>query len=59
VVSVLPRSYPGHAILTEDIGQILGVDDGPPGWLGTRFKVLGRAPKAELRGCSDVIAVGA
>lgn len=27
VVSVLPKSYPGHALLTEDEGAILGEDD--------------------------------
>lgn len=55
VLSVLPHSYPGHSILTEDIGVIDGVDDASDGWLGARFRVLGRAPQAELRGCSDVI----
>ncbi len=54
--SVLPRSYPGHSILTEDLGQILGVDDCPCGRYGTRFVVRGRAARAELRGCSDVHA---
>lgn len=57
VLSSLPRSYPGHSILTEDVGVILGIDDGRDGWLGTRFRVIGRAPRAELRGCSDVMAV--
>ena len=27
VVSVLPGSYPGHVLLTEDEGMILGEDD--------------------------------
>jgi len=52
VVSLLPRSYPGHALLTEDIGQLIGVDDGPT-WKGKRFRVIGRVPLAEVRGCSD------
>ena len=52
VLSVLPTSYPGHAILTEDLGVIHRVD--PAG--GKRFSILGRLPKAELRGCSDVHA---
>src|SRR5213075_2915067 len=26
-LSVLPRSYPGHSLLTEDVGTILGWDD--------------------------------
>lgn len=52
-ISVLPHSYPGHAILTEDMGKILGVDDCTCGRKGTYFKVEGRLPKAEVRGCSD------
>lgn len=55
-VSVLPRSYPGHALLTEDKGMIHGIDDCLCGRLGTRFTVQGRLPQAELRGCSDTHA---
>jgi phenylacetate-coenzyme A ligase PaaK-like adenylate-forming protein len=53
VFSVLPRSYPGHSILTEDLGRITGRDNSPAGRRGTRFEVLGRLPVSELRGCSD------
>jgi phenylacetate-coenzyme A ligase PaaK-like adenylate-forming protein len=53
VVSVLPSSYPGHVLLTEDEGVVLGEDDCPCGRLGKYFKVLGRIKDAELRGCSD------
>lgn len=56
-LSVLPRSYPGHSILTEDMGVVYGVDDCPCGRKGTRFAIQGRIPKAELRGCSDTYAV--
>lgn len=56
VLSVLPRSYPGHSILTEDLGVV--VDNpydrqrlGPWG-----LRVNGRLPRAETRGCSDVYA---
>ncbi len=59
VLSILPRSYPGHSILTEDLGVIHGIDDSTCGRLGKRFSVLGRVPKTELRGCSDVHAVQA
>ncbi len=51
VISVLPQSYPGHSILTEDIGVCLGEDD--LRWKGKYFKILRRAEKADLRGCSD------
>ena len=50
---MLPRSYPGHSILTEDMGIVHGVDDSPTGWRGKYFTVTGRIPAAELRGCSD------
>ena len=53
VVSVLPRSYPGHALLTEDEGRLLGEDDCPCGRKGKYFEVLGRVQRAETRGCSD------
>ncbi|WP_024345096.1 acyl-protein synthetase [Lacrimispora indolis] len=53
VLSPLALSYPGHSILTEDEGIILGEDDCPCGRLGKYFKVLGRIRQAEIRGCSD------
>ncbi|MCL1854436.1 MAG: acyl-protein synthetase [Clostridia bacterium] len=52
-VSLLPRSYPGHLLLTEDEGRILGEDDCPCGRKGKYFQVLGRIQRAEARGCSD------
>ena len=56
VVSVLPHSYPGHALLTEDEGVILGEDDCPCGRKGKYIKIFGRLKSAELRGCSDTYA---
>lgn len=53
VISALPKSYPGHSLLTEDIGVLMGEDDASNGWRGKYFKIIGRAKKAELRGCSD------
>lgn len=53
VVSSLPESYPGHSILTEDEGVIIGEDDCPCGRKGKYFEVLGRLQNAEIRGCSD------
>ena len=53
VLSLLPGSYPGHALLTEDEGVILGEDDCPCGRLGKYFKIFGRLKNAEVRGCSD------
>ena len=54
VLSPLATSYPGHSILTEDMGLILGIDDCPCGRKGKYFRIEGRIPKAEIRGCSDV-----
>ena len=56
VVSLLPKSYPGHSLLTEDEGVILGIDDCPCGRKGKYFQVLGRMKLAEIRGCSDTYA---
>ena len=53
VVSTIPESYPGHSILTEDQGIVLGEDDCPCGRLGKYFKITGRIKNAEVRGCSD------
>lgn len=53
VLSTIPESYPGHSILTEDQGVILGEDDCPCGRLGKYFKITGRIKDAEVRGCSD------
>ena len=56
VVSVLPKSYPGHVLLTEDEGAILGEDDCPCGRKGKYFHIHGRIKNAEIRGCSDTYA---
>lgn len=56
VVSTLPESYPGHSLLTEDEGIILGEDDCQCGRKGKYFKILGRIANAEIRGCSDTYA---
>jgi hypothetical protein len=53
VVSALPTSYPGHSLLTEDLGVVESVDDPVTGMNGQYFRILGRIPRAELRGCSD------
>ena len=52
--SILPTSYPGHILLTEDEGQI--ISDGLCkicGKYGKKFKIFGRTQMAETRGCSD------
>jgi hypothetical protein len=56
LVSVLPTSYPGHSILTEDIGVVEVVDSPTSPHLGKSFRVIGRVPQTQLRGCSDTYA---
>jgi phenylacetate-coenzyme A ligase PaaK-like adenylate-forming protein len=53
-ISLLPLSYPGHNILTEDVGIVHGIDNCTCGKKGKYFTVIGRVPDAELRGCSDI-----
>jgi phenylacetate-coenzyme A ligase PaaK-like adenylate-forming protein len=53
VLSLLPFSYCGHSILTEDLGILYGIDDCNCGKSGKYFKIIGRIEKAALRGCSD------
>ncbi len=56
VMSILPSSYPGQALLTEDLGEIIGIDDCPCGRKGKYFTFKSRVEKAELRGCGDTFA---
>jgi hypothetical protein len=53
-VCPLPQSYPGVAILLDDMGRIVDRDSGE-GWEGTGFEVVGRAERAEARGCGDTL----
>lgn len=53
LLSLLPSSYPGHSILSEDEGRILGEDDCACGRKGKYFEIIGRVKNAEVRGCSD------
>jgi hypothetical protein len=52
----IPHSYPGIAVLTDDVGMVVGRDAAESnGWKGTRFRILGRAASAEVRGCGDIM----
>lgn len=53
LISLLPESYPGHSILSEDMGAIVGEDDCKCGRNGKYFEIYGRVKNAEIRGCSD------
>jgi hypothetical protein len=52
-ISVLPRSYPGHNLLTDDMGVLNGEDCCSCGRPGKYFEVVGRLPSAEPKGCGD------
>lgn len=56
-VTPIQTSYPGHSIITEDVGRVLGRDNCPCGRNGTVFEVVGRSQVAtEERGCGDIMA---
>jgi phenylacetate-coenzyme A ligase PaaK-like adenylate-forming protein len=59
LVSLLPTSYPGHSLLSEDEGTVHGEDDCPCGRKGKYFSLHGRIKNAEVRGCSDAYVAGA
>jgi len=54
VCSVLPTSFPGFLLLTEDMAELVGHDGCRCGRRGTYFRHLQRLPKAEVRGCGNV-----
>jgi len=54
VCSVLPTSFPGFLLLTEDLAEVIGYDGCPCGRRGIHFRFAGRVPKAEVRGCGNV-----
>ena len=53
LMNPLAFGAPYHSVLTEDMGRLIeGVCE--CGRVGQRFQLLGRIPKAEVRGCSNV-----
>ena len=54
-ITPVPHSYPGNAVLTDDIG-IIDAASCSLGRAGTRFKIVGRMKKAEVRGCGDILS---
>jgi hypothetical protein len=54
VCSVLPTSFPGHLLLTEDRAQVIAYDGCACGRRGISFRFAGRILKAELRGCGNL-----
>lgn len=56
VVSLLPTSYPGQALLTEDQGIVHAVNDCPCGRKDVAFRFTSRVERTEARGCGDILA---
>ena len=54
-ITPVPHSYPGNAVLTDDLG-IIDSESCKQGRAGTRFKIVGRMKKAEIRGCGDILS---
>ena len=54
VCSVLPTSFPGHLLLTDDLAEVIAWDGCPCGRRGIAFRFAGRAPQSEVRGCGNI-----
>lgn len=54
VASVLPTSFPGLLLLTDDMGKLIGHDGCACGRRGTHFRFTQRVPKVEVRGCGNL-----
>lgn len=54
VCSVLPTSFPGFLLLTEDTAELIRYDGCACGRKGPSFRFAGRVPKAEMRGCGNL-----
>ena len=54
LMSLLPSSYPGNNILTEDLGVICPSQTCTCNFNGKRFKIMGRSKESEIRGCANI-----
>lgn len=55
--STLPLSYPGHSLLTDDLGELVENTFRPEEFGEVGLKVIARLPAAEPRGCSDATGI--
>lgn len=55
-ITPLPYSYPGVAVLLEDLGRVVSREPSWRGEHGTTFEILGRSQTQEVRGCGDVFS---
>ncbi len=56
LITPLPNSYPGIAVLLDDMGRIITREPAADGRHGTAFEIIGRAREAEVRGCGDIMS---
>ena len=54
VCSVLPTSFPGVLVLTDDIAQVIRYDGCACGRRGISFRFVKRVPHVEIRGCGNI-----
>ncbi len=54
VCSVLPTSFPGFLVLTDDLAEVICEDGCPCGRRGVTFRFVKRVPRAEMRGCGNI-----
>lgn len=56
-ISPMPFSYPGHSIITDDLGVISCYsNEDTNNIFGKKFEITGRAKNAEARGCGDIMS---
>jgi len=55
LLTPIPHSYPGISILTEDIGELAGIDSCKCGRYGKYFSFNKRIESAPIKGCGDVL----
>jgi len=54
VCSILPTSFPGFLVLTDDIAEVIRYDGCACGRRGISFRFIKRVPRAEIRGCGNL-----
>jgi hypothetical protein len=54
VCSVLPTSFPGFLVLTDDIAEVISYDGCACGRRGISFRFVKRVPQSEIRGCGNI-----
>jgi len=55
VFSTIQKSYPGHSLLTDDVGVVYPASTCQCGKEGDILKIYSRLEQAEIRGCSDAV----